>query len=144
VPSPPLERHLLRARDLMDGRYDERLDLRALARAANVSPRHFSRSFRRIFGESPHQYLLSRRLERAKHLLRTTDDSVAEICLAVGFRSVGSFTTTFTRDVGVSPTTYRQATASPSAADFIPLCAVRAWTRRPLGANREDSSASAG
>ena len=128
----------------MDGRYNERLDLRALARAANVSPRHFSRSFRRIFGESPYQYLLSRRLERAEHLLRTTDHSVAEICLAVGFRSVGSVTTTITRHVGVSPTTYRRATASPSNADFIPLCAIRAWTRRPLGANREDNSGSAG
>ena len=139
-----LERHLLRARDLIDGRYHEALDLRKMADTAHVSPRHFSRSFRRIFGETPHQYLLSRRLERARHLLRTTDDSVAEICLAVGFTSVGSFTSTFTRHVGVSPTTYRRATSSPSAADFIPLCAVKAWTRRPLGANREDSLQSAG
>jgi AraC-like DNA-binding protein len=135
-----LERHLLRARDLIDGRYSERLDLRALSRAAHVSPRHFSRSFRKIFGETPYQYLLSRRLERARHLLRTTDDSVAEICLAVGFTSVGSFTTTFTRHVGVSPTTYRRATSAPSAADHIPLCVVKAWTRQPLGANREDTA----
>jgi AraC-like DNA-binding protein len=140
----PLERHLLRARDLIDGGYSERLDIRKLSRAAHVSPRHFSRSFRRIFGETPCQYLLSRRLERARHLLRTTDDSVAEICLAVGFRSVGSFTTTFTRHVGISPTTYRRATSSPSAADFIPLCAVKAWTRTPLGANREDTAKRAG
>jgi len=141
VSAAPLERHLLRARDLVDRRYGEPLDLRVLAREANVSPRHFSRSFRRVFGETPYQYLLSRRLERARHLLRTTDDSVAEICLAVGFKSVGSFTTTFTRQVGVSPTTYRRAHASPSAVDYIPLCAVKAWARRPPdGAFREDSS----
>jgi AraC-like DNA-binding protein len=139
MPAAPLERHLLRARDLIDGRYDQRLDLQSLARAANVSPRHFSRCFRRVFGETPYQYLLSRRLERARHLLRTTEMSVAEICLEVGFTSVGSFTTTFTRHVGMSPTTYRRATSSPSAADHIPLCFIKAWTRRPLGANREDS-----
>jgi AraC-like DNA-binding protein len=139
----PLERHLLRARDLIDGRYDEPLDLETLAREAHVSSRHFSRSFRRVFGRTPHQYLLSRRLERAQHLLRTTEDSVAGICLAVGFQSVGSFTTSFTRRVGVSPTTYRRATSSPSAADHIPLCFVKAWTRRPLGGDggiREDST----
>src|SRR5262245_55100285 len=141
-----LERHLLRARDLIDGRYADQLDLEAMAATAHVSPRHFSRSFRRIFGETPHQYLLSRRLERARHLLRTTDDSVAEICLSVGFTSVGSFTTTFTRHVGVSPTTYRHATSSPSAADQIPLCFIKAWTRQPTGrdgANGEDSSTDA-
>jgi AraC-like DNA-binding protein len=139
----PLERHLLRARDVIDGRYDERLDLETLAQEAHVSSRHFSRSFRRAFGETPHQYLLSRRLERARHLLRTTEHSVAEICLSVGFQSVGSFTTTFTRRVGVSPTTYRRATSSPSAADHIPLCFVKAWTRRPLGGDgaiREDGA----
>jgi AraC-like DNA-binding protein len=138
-----LERHLLRARDLIDGRYDRPLDLQALSRTAHVSPRHFSRSFRRVFGETPHQYLLSRRLERARYLLRTTDRSVAEICLDVGFTSVGSFTTTFTRHVGLSPTTYRRAHAAPSAADRLPLCVVKAWTRRPLGedgAFREDST----
>src|SRR3954470_3085501 len=100
----PLARHLLRARDLVDSRYAEPLDLEALARAAHVSPRHFSRSFRRTFGETPYQYLLTRRIERARHLLRTTDLQVAEVCLAVGFSSVGSFTTTFRRHAGVSPT----------------------------------------
>lgn len=140
-----LERHLLRARDLVDSRYEEPLDLEALARAAHVSPRHFSRSFRRTFGETPYQYLLSRRMERARHLLRTTDLQVAEICLSVGFTSVGSFTTTFARHVGVSPTTYRQAYGSPSPADRIPLCVVMAWTRKPSdGAFREDSSRSRG
>jgi AraC-like DNA-binding protein len=139
-----LERHLLRARDLADSRYDEPLDLETLAGAAHVSPRHFSRSFKRTFGETPRQYLISRRLERARYLLRTTDRQIADICLSVGFTSVGSFTTTFTRHIGVSPTTYRRATAFPSAADFIPLCAVKAWTRRPLaagdGAFREETA----
>lgn len=125
----PLARHLLRARDLADRGYAEPLDLEALARAAHVSPRHFSRSFRRTFGETPHQYLLSRRIERARHLLRTTDLPVAEICLEVGFASVGSFTTTFRRRVGVSPTAYRRANAGPSAADRVPLCFAMAWAR---------------
>jgi AraC-like DNA-binding protein len=128
-----LERHLLRARDLVDSRYGEPLDLRRLAREAHVSPRHFSRSFRQVFGETPYQYLLSRRLERARHLLRTTEMSVAEICLEVGFTSVGSFTTTFRRQVGVSPTTFRQAHGGPSPADRVPLCFVKAWARQPQG-----------
>jgi transcriptional regulator GlxA family with amidase domain len=137
----PLARHLLRARDLVDGHYAEPLDVEALARAARVSPRHFSRSFRQTFGETPHQYLLSRRIERARHLLRTTDMQVAQVCLAVGFNSVGSFTTTFRRHVGVSPTEYRRAAGGHSDADRIPLCFVKAWTRLPgNGAFREDSA----
>jgi AraC-like DNA-binding protein len=143
VTPTPLARHLLRARDLVDSRYAEPLDLEALARAAHVSPRHFSRSFRATFGETPHQYLLTRRIERARHLLRTTDLTAAEICLAVGFRSQGSFTTTFGRHVGCSPTAYRRANAGPSAADLLPLCTVLAWARAP-GAFREDTSRSAG
>jgi transcriptional regulator GlxA family with amidase domain len=140
VPAP-LARHLLRARDLADGRYADPLDLHSLARAAHVSPRHFSRSFRRTFGETPYQYLLTRRIERARHLLRTTDLRVAEVCLAVGFTSVGSFTTTFRRHVGVSPTTYRRHYGRPSPADRIPLCAVMAWARQPRdGAFGEDSA----
>jgi AraC-like DNA-binding protein len=145
MPAAGLERHLLRARDLVDSRYDEPLDLRTLAREAHVSPRHFSRSFRRVFGETPHQYLLSRRLERARHLLRTTEMPVAEICLGVGFTSVGSFTTTFTRQIGVSPTTFRKAYGGPSEADRIPLCFAMAWARRaPVGAFREDGTPPAG
>jgi AraC-like DNA-binding protein len=138
MPTTLLERHLLRARDLVDNRYSEPLDLGILAREAHVSPRHFSRSFRRIFGETPHQYLISRRLERARHLLRTTGLSVAQICLEVGFTSVGSFTTTFTRHVGVSPTTFRKAYAGPSDADRVPLCFAMAWARH--GAFGEDSA----
>src|SRR5437667_6891548 len=93
----PPTRHLLRAKDLIDARYRDPLDVAALARAAHLSPAHFSREFRREFGETPHQYLLTRRLERAAELLRNTDRSVMEICLAVGLRSVGSFTTSFGR-----------------------------------------------
>jgi AraC-like DNA-binding protein len=145
MPPALLERHLLRARDLVDSRYAEPLDLRRLAREAHVSPRHFSRSFRRVFGETPYQYLLTRRLERARHLLRTTEMPVAEICLEVGFTSVGSFTTTFRRHVGVSPTTFRKAYSAPSDADRIPLCFAMAWARRTQpGAFREDSQSSAG
>jgi transcriptional regulator GlxA family with amidase domain len=139
VASYPLARHLLRARDVVDSRYTEPLDLEALAKAAHVSPRHFSREFRRTFGETPYQYLLTRRLERARHLLRTTDLQVAEVCLAVGFNSVGSFTTTFRRHVGVPPAVYRRESNGPSAADRIPLCFAMAWARRPaVGAFRED------
>src|SRR6478752_7385279 len=105
----PAERHLLRARDLVDARYPEPLDVGDLARSAGLSRAHFSREFKRAFGESPHAYLLTRRLERAAALLRGTDHSVADICFAVGLRSVGSFTTSFTRTFGVSPTAYRAA-----------------------------------
>ena len=137
----PLARQLLRARDLVDSRYDEPLDLEALASTAHVSPRHFSRSFRQTFGETPHQYLLSRRIERARYLLRTTDMQVAEVCLAVGFKGVGSFTTTFRRHVGVSPTEYRRENGGRSESDRIPLCFIKAWTRLPGdGAFREDSA----
>ena len=133
MPTYPLARHLLRARDIVDSRYTEPLDLEELARAAHVSPRHFSREFRRTFGETPYQYLLTRRLERARHFLRTTDLQVAEVCLAVGFNSVG-----------VSPTAYRREHNGPSAADRIPLCFAMAWARQPgVGAFREDTSPAA-
>jgi AraC-like DNA-binding protein len=135
TPVPPA-RHLLRARDLVDARYAERLDVPALARAARLSPAHFSREFQRAFGETPHRYLLTRRLERAAALLRTTDRTVADICMTVGLRSVGSFTTSFGRMFGVSPTAFRAA--HPPAADRarIPTCVVRAWSRPHHGAPR--------
>src|SRR3954449_6866791 len=103
----PPARHLLRAKDVADARYAEPLDVDDLAAAAGLSRAHFSREFRRAFGESPHAYLLTRRLERAATLLRTTDRSVGEICLDVGLASVGSFTTSFGRMFGKSPTEYR-------------------------------------
>jgi AraC-like DNA-binding protein len=137
----PPARHLVRAKDLMDARYHEPLDVPTLARAARLSPAHFSREFRRAFGETPHQYLLTRRIERACYLLRTTDMQVAEVCLAVGFNSVGSFTTTFRRHMGISPTEYRRESGGPSQSDRIPLCFIKAWTRLPGdGAFREDSA----
>ncbi|HKP21481.1 MAG TPA: AraC family transcriptional regulator [Thermoleophilaceae bacterium] len=140
VNAAPLARHLLRARDLMDSRFAEPLDLEALASVAGVSPRHFSRSFRRTFGETPHQYLLTRRIERARYLLRTTDLRVAEVCLDVGWGSVGSFTTSFRRHVGVSPTEYRRENGGPRESERIPLCFIKAWSRLPVnGAFREDS-----
>jgi AraC-like DNA-binding protein len=140
VNATPLARHLLRARDLVDSRYAEPLDLEALARAAHVSPRHFSRSFRQTFGETPHQYLLTRRLERAAALLRNTDRSVADICFMVGLRSVGSFTTSFRRVYGVTPTAYRAA-HPPIERAQIPTCVVQAYARPRSSSFREDSTA---
>ena len=128
TPVPPA-RHLLRAKDLMDARYRELLDVPELARSARLSPAHFSREFARAFGETPHQYLLHRRLERAAELLRNTDRSVAEICFTVGLRSVGSFTTSFGREFGVSPTAYRAKFPPASSRARIPTCVLLAWTR---------------
>src|SRR5262245_56193244 len=136
-PLPPA-RHLLRAKDLVDARYREPLDVATLARAAHLSQAHFSREFRRTFGVTPHQYLLTRRLERAAALLRHTDRTVAWICAAVGLRSVGSFTTSFGRAYGMSPTDYR-ATYPPAATRVrIPTCVQLAWARPQSSSFRED------
>src|SRR3954468_3013123 len=135
------ERHLLRAKDLMDARYAEPLDVAALARAAGLSPAHFSREFRREFGETPHQYLLTRRLERAAALLRNTDRSVAEVCLMVGLRSVGSFTTSFGRVYGMSPGRYRAAPPPAATRIRIPTCVMQAYARPHSSSFREDSAA---
>jgi AraC-like DNA-binding protein len=126
-------RHLLRAKDLIDARCCERLDVPAIARAAHLSVAHFSREFRRAFGETPHRYLLSRRMQRAAELLRTTDRSVADVCHMVGLRSVGSFTTSFGRTFGCSPTAYRAAHLSAAGLPWIPTCVLRAWSRPPSG-----------
>jgi AraC-like DNA-binding protein len=131
-------RHLLRAKDLIDARYREPLEIPTLARAAHLSSAHFSREFRRAFGETPHQYLLTRRLERAAELLRNTDHSVADICLDIGLRSVGSFTTSFTRTFGVSPTTYRAAHPPAVTRARIPTCVLLAWARPQSSSFRED------
>jgi AraC-like DNA-binding protein len=135
----PPARHLLRAKDLADARYVEPLGVNDLASAAGLSRAHFSREFRRAFGESPHAYLLTRRLERAAALLRNTDRTVADICFSVGLQSVGSFTTSFTRSYGVSPTAYRAA--FPPAADLaqIPTCVLRAYGRPQRSTFREDN-----
>jgi AraC-like DNA-binding protein len=103
----PPARHLLRAKDLADARYFEPLTVGDLARAARLSPAHFSREFRRTFGEAPHQYLLTRRLERAAALLRNTDRTVTDICFGAGLISVGSFITSFRRVYGLVPSAYR-------------------------------------
>ena len=124
-------RHLLRAKDLIDARYREPLEVRTLARAAHLSPAHFSREFRRAFGKSPHQYLLMRRLERAAALLRNTDRSVTDICLTVGLRSVGSFTTSFGRAFGASPTAYRAQHPPAVTHARVPSCLLIAWAPRP-------------
>ncbi|MCU1356756.1 MAG: transcriptional regulator, AraC family [Acidimicrobiales bacterium] len=125
----PPARHLLRAKDLADSRYFEDLSVADLARAAGLSPAHFSREFRRTFGESPHQYLLTRRLERAAALLRNTDRTVTEICFAVGLTSVGSFTTSFRRVHGSAPLAYRAAFPPPQRHLRVPDCVARAYGR---------------
>jgi AraC-like DNA-binding protein len=137
----PPARHLLRARDLADARYFEPLGVDDLAQAAGLSRAHFSREFRRAFGESPHAYLLTRRLERAAALLRTTDRSVADVCLSVGLQSIGSFTTSFKRAFGVSPMTYRAAHPPASRGALVPGCVVRAYARPQHRTFREDSAA---
>ena len=137
-PVPPA-RHLLRAKDLIDARYRDPLDVPALGRAAHLSLAHFSREFRRAFGETPHQYLLTRRLERAAELLRNTDHSVADICLAVGLTSLGSFTTSFGRAFGLSPTAYRAAHPPASARARIPTCVLQAYARPRSSSFREDT-----
>ena len=137
----PATRHLLRARDLADVRYAEPIRVADMARAAGLSPAHFSRAFRQAFGETPHQYLLTRRLERAAALLRSTDRTVTDICLLVGLESVGSFTTSFRRMFGRTPTAYRAA--HPPAANHarVPACIVRAHARPENRTFREDRAA---
>jgi AraC-like DNA-binding protein len=137
----PPARHLLRARDLADRRYTEPLGVDDMARAAGLSRAHFSREFRRAFGEAPHQYLLTRRLERAATLLRVTDRSVAWICVSVGLQSVGSFTTSFKRMYRATPTEYRSAFPPAAAHARVPSCVVHAYARPQHRTFREDSTA---
>jgi AraC-like DNA-binding protein len=122
-------RHLLRAKDLADARYSERLCVDDMAGAAGLSRAHFSREFRRAFGESPHHYLLTRRLERAAALLRMTDWTVAEVCLEVGLQSIGSFTTSFQRAYGQTPTEYRAGQPPAAAFAKVPSCVLRTFLR---------------
>jgi AraC-like DNA-binding protein len=137
----PTARHLLRAKDLVDARYFEALTVADMAQAARLSPAHFSREFRRAFGESPHQYLLTRRLERAAALLRDTDRSVTEVCFDVGSASVGSFTTSFTRVYGRSPLAYRAAFPPAQRHVRIPTCVARAYGRPQNRTFREAAAA---
>ena len=118
-------RRMLRARDAMDRAYAEPLDVPALARIANVSEAHFIRTFRATFGETPHRYLQRRRVERAMFLLRATDRSVTDICLDVGFASLGTFSRSFRDIVGEGPAIYRQR----GSIKDVPNCFAMAWTR---------------
>jgi transcriptional regulator GlxA family with amidase domain len=125
---------LRRAKDLVDRSYAEPLDVAALARQAHVSPAHFSRRFKEAYGESPHQYVLTRRVERAQELLRNTDTSVTDICLEVGFQSLGSFSAAFHRVAGVPPSAYRETVAGHPP--HVPGCWAAQWTR-PRSAGME-------
>lgn len=138
--SVPPGRHLLRAKDLADAHYADPVTVADMARAAGLSPAHFSREFHRAFGDPPHVYLLTRRLERAASLLRLTDRSVADICFMVGLQSLGSFTSSFTRTYGMPPMVYR-ATFPPKARYApIPTCILRAYGRPQHITFREDGA----
>jgi AraC-like DNA-binding protein len=133
----PATRYLLAAKDLADARYSEPLAVADLARTAGLSPAHFSRQFRRAFGESPHQYLLTRRLERAAALLRNTDWAVTDICFAVGLNSLGSFVTSFRRVYGRTPRQYRDSFPPAQRHIRLPMCVARAYGRRQNRTFRE-------
>ena len=120
-----LNRRLLRARDAMDRNYAEPLDVRAVAAVAHMSEAHFSRSFRSVFGETPHRYLQRRRVERSMFLLRETDRSVTDICLDVGFTSLGTFSRTFREIVGETPSGYRQGNEPMVAPNCFQMLAMR-------------------
>jgi transcriptional regulator GlxA family with amidase domain len=122
---------MLRARDTMDRAFAKPLDVPALARVAHVSPAHFSRQFRATFGETPHRYLQRRRVERAMELLRETDRPITEICLDVGFNSLGTFSRLFREIIGEPPSTYRTRVAAGTASE-VPPCWAMAWMR-PAG-----------
>src|SRR6186713_999253 len=128
---------MLRARDAMDRAYAEPLDVASVAAVAFVSEAHFIRTFRAVFGETPHRYLQRRRVERAMFLLRETERSVTDICMDVGFRSLGTFSRTFRDIVGETPTDYREQT-DPMVA---PHC-VQMMAMRPLGASKANSKPS--
>jgi AraC-like DNA-binding protein len=132
-------RHLQRAKDLADRRYTEPITVADMAAVACLSPAYFSREFCREFGEPPHRYLMTRRLERAAALLRTTDRTVAEICVMVGLLSVGSFTTSFGRMFDMPPLRYRASFPPASNYALIPGCIVRAYARPQHRTFREDT-----
>ena len=120
-----LNRRLLRARDAMDRRFAEPLDVRAVAAVAHISPAHFSRGFRAAFGETPHRYLQRRRIERSMFLLRETDRTVTDICFDVGFTSLGTFSRTFRQVVGETPRGYRTGHGPVVAPHCVQLAAMR-------------------
>ena len=120
-----LNRRLLRARDAMDRAYAEPLDVRTVAAVAHISPAHFSRSFRAVFGETPHRYLQRRRVERSMFLLRETERSVTDVCFDVGFTSLGTFSRTFKDIVGETPSAYRQGHDPFVAPNCFQMLAMR-------------------
>ena len=120
-----LNRRLLRARDAMDRAYAEPLDVRAVAAVAHISEAHFSRTFRKVFGETPHRYLQRRRVERSMFLLRETDRSVTDVCLDVGFTSLGTFSRMFREIVGETPSGYRMGHGPIVAPNCVQLAAMR-------------------
>jgi AraC-like DNA-binding protein len=138
----PPARHLLRAKDLADARYAEPLGVDDMAAAAGLSRAHFSREFKHAFGVSPHAYLLTRRLERAASLLRVTDHTVTEVCMDVGLQSLGSFTTSFKRMYGKTPTEYRAAFPPAVTRARVPFCVFNAYARPQHRTFREDRLAS--
>jgi AraC-like DNA-binding protein len=138
--TPVVTRRLLRAKDLMDSEYARELKVERIAQSAHLTAAHFSREFCRAFGETPHHYLLSRRLERAAALLANTDYTVTRICELVGLSSLGSFSTAFRRVYAVSPTTYRAQYLPLLAQRVIPPCVLLAVARSQLSRIREDAS----
>jgi AraC-like DNA-binding protein len=122
-----LNRRLLRARDAMDRAYAEPLDVRTVAAVAHTSPAHFSRSYRAVFGETPHRYLQRRRVERSMFLLRETDRRVTDICFDVGFSSLGTFSRTFREIVGETPSGYRNSHGPMVAPNCFQLAMMRPW-----------------
>ena len=135
---------LRRARDLMDLRYAEPLDLAALAREAGYSKFHFARAFAAAYGESPRAYLTRRRLERAKALLRVANLTVTEICFLIGFESLGSFSSLFRRVVGQTPSAYRRESARQGGPPPIPGCVILMWTRPTDSQSRRSASSATG
>ncbi|MEU8081024.1 helix-turn-helix transcriptional regulator [Catellatospora citrea] len=133
-----LNRRLLRARDAMDRAYAQPLDVRAVAAVAHLSPAHFSRRFRSVFGETPHRYLQRRRVERSMFLLRETGRSVTDVCFDVGFASLGTFSRTFREIVGQTPSAYRGGHRPVG----VPHCALMANTRPRAAAQTAGSSSS--
>jgi len=129
---------LRQARDRMDREYSEPLDVAALARTALMSPGHFQRSFRAAYGETPYGYLMTRRIERAKALLRRGDLTVTEVCLAVGCTSLGSFSSRFTELVGETPSAYRARSHDHGAP--IPPCVAKGLTRPRRGRPRDEEA----
>ena len=134
---------LRRARDVADRDFAEPLTLDAMAAAANLSKFHFAREFAAAYGETPRAYLTRRRIERAKDLLRSANLTVTEICLLVGFSSLGSFSVRFRQLVGESPSAYRRAAVASGGPPAIPGCFVLMWTRPTAQiSNREEAHAS--